>query len=82
MTASNSTNEKRQRCLKAINKAKPELLATDSIVATGLDDLDMMKIIMKIEDEFGVRIKEGETKMTDFETVNDLIDWLLSFTSN
>ena len=80
MGVPNTTQEKRQRCLKTLHKVKPELLATDSISAKGLDDLDMMRIIMEIEDEFGARVKEGKTKMTDFNTVNDLIDWLLSFT--
>jgi acyl carrier protein len=80
MDVSNTTREQRQRCLKALNKVKPELLATDSISAKGLDDLDMMRIIMEIEDEFGTRVKEGKTKMIDFNTVNDLINWLLSFT--
>lgn len=67
----------RQRCFSVINIIAPET-EMDENVAGWLDDIDFIEIVMQAELEFYCTIKEGETRIDDFEKVSDLVDWLVN----
>ena len=67
----------RQRCFSVINIIAPETEMGENVKGW-LDDLDFVEIIMQAELEFDCRIKEGETRIDDFEKVSDLVDWLVN----
>jgi acyl carrier protein len=67
----------RQRCLSVINTIAPDT-EIDEQVKGWLDDLDFVEIVMEAELQFDCTIKEGETRIDDFEKVSDLVDWLAS----
>jgi acyl carrier protein len=66
----------RQRCLNAINKIAGET-DTNEKVKCYLDSLDFVEIVMETELEFNCEINEDKG-LDNFETINDLIDWLAS----
>lgn len=67
----------RQRCLSVINTIVPTT-ELDEQVKGWLDNLDFVEIVMEAELQFDCTIKEGETRIDDFEKVSDLVDWLVS----
>lgn len=67
----------KQRCLSVINTIAPTT-ELDEQVKGWLDDLDFAEIVMEAELQFECKIKEGETRIDDFEKVSDLVDWLVS----
>ncbi len=50
---------------------KPETSFTDDL---NLDSLDMVEMMMKMEEEFGVEIPEDKTE--DLKTINDVTSYL------
>lgn len=67
----------RQRCLKVVNDVCTET-DIDEQVRGWIDDLDFVEIVMSAELEFDCKIEEGETRVDDFEKVNDLINWMVT----
>jgi acyl carrier protein len=49
---------------------------TNFIDDLNLDSLDMVELMMKMEDEFGVEIPEDEAE--NLKTINDVIEYLNS----
>ena len=69
----------RQRYLKSIMDIVGDIEEKDSILSEGLDDLDFIEIIMQVELDLDIKIIEEQKRITDFETIKDLIDWMHGF---
>ncbi len=48
-----------------------------TIQSLGLDSLDKIEFIFALEDEFKIKVPEGEVNMTTLQDVVDLVDQLL-----
>ena len=68
----------RQRLLNTIINIVGDIEEKDSVLDEGLDDLDFLEIVIEAELQFDCTIKEGQTRIDDFEKVSDLVDWLAS----
>jgi acyl carrier protein len=66
----------RQRLLTCVVRTVGDVEEKDNIFDERLDDLDFIEIIIEVEDEFDVTIREEDKRIDDFEKVKDLIDWL------
>lgn len=66
----------KQRCFSVINIIAPQTEMYEDVKGW-LDDLDFVEILIQAELEFDCTIKEGETRIDDFEKVSDLVDWLV-----
>ena len=67
----------RQRFLSVINTIAPTTKLNEQVKGW-LDDRDFVEILMEAELQFDCIIKEGETRIDDFDKVIDLVDWLAS----
>jgi acyl carrier protein len=67
--------KKVEKIVLAFDKVSPELFAIDNqFMNMGLDSLDCVELIMKIEDEIGVNIPDDDAeKLT---TPNAVIDYI------
>jgi acyl carrier protein len=69
----------RQRYLKSIIDIVGDIEEKDSILSERLDELDFIEIIMQVELDLDIKIIEEQKRITDFETIKDLIDWMQGF---
>lgn len=53
---------------KTVEEIKSETLFAD----LGIDEFDLIEIIMKVEDQFNIIVDDG--KIADFSTVQNIID--------
>jgi acyl carrier protein len=66
----------RQRLLTCVVRTVGDIEEKDSVIDERLDDLDFIEILIEVESEFDVTIREDDKRIDDFEKVKDLIDWL------
>ncbi len=50
---------------------------TDDLLEAGLDSMGIMRLIMFIEDKFGVTLPDTEIEPDNVQTINALEQWIL-----
>ena len=57
---------------------EPEQIADDKSLVSdyGVDSLNLLELVVGVEEEFGVRIGDTEFRVSNFETVNALADFI------
>ena len=50
---------------------------SDDLLETGLDSMGIMRLIMFIEDKFGVTLPDTEIEPDNVQTINALEQWIL-----
>lgn len=63
-------------CLLAyqINSAPQKIALSDTLDQLGMDSLDVIEFIMKMEEEFGIEIPDEEAEK--FKTVFDVVNYI------
>lgn len=57
-----------------LNKPKDSIKEEDTLVALGADSLDQVEIVMKIEERFGIEIKDEDAEK--LVTVGQAVDYV------
>ena len=73
---SNDMFEKVQTILAKQLRKDPSLITMDSLIKKdlGADSLDILQLLMRIEDQYGIVIPDQE--LAKFETVGDVVKYL------
>lgn len=53
-----------------------EFSSTDSLLEAGLDSMGIMRLVLFIEEEFGVALPDNELAPENMETLQRLADWI------
>ena len=75
-TASCQTDVRR-RCIDCIEKVIGKY--NEHFTPNELDDLDFIEIVMETELEFNSRIDDSSKNYKEIETMDEFIDWLISY---
>ena len=72
----NDMFEKVQTILAKQLRKDPSLISMDSLIKKdlGADSLDILQLLMRIEDQYGIVIPDQE--LAKFETVGDVVKYL------
>ncbi len=57
-------------------------MAADPIEDLGMDSVDIVDYVLRVEEEFGCGIEEFDTLSQHMKTVGDMIDFLVMFLSD
>jgi Acyl carrier protein len=57
-------------------------MAADPIEDLGMDSVDIVDYVLRVEEEFGCDIEEFDTLSQHMKTVGDMIDFLVMFLSD
>lgn len=57
-----------------LNLHKLEVISDVSLRKLGADSLDMVEIVMRVEEQFGLEIPDEDAE--DFETIRDIVDYV------
>lgn len=74
----------RERLIKLLQDVLEEEnfdMAADPIEDLGMDSVDIVDYVLRVEEEFGCDIEEFDTLSQHMQTVGDMIDFLVMFLS-